>query len=94
MATPNKTTVAVDDTAGGTEILPAGSYRFIAIETDADFYIDFVRDSSALTTANGILVQTADPPLVLMNNYPPSAFEAGLAGITATGTANLKVQYA
>lgn len=92
MATPTKTTVAV--TTAVTEILPAGKYRFIAIETDADFYIDFVGDSTTLTTSNGILVSSGDPPLLLMNNFPPSAFEQGLSGITATGTANLKVQYA
>ena len=91
-----KSVVTVDTTAGGTEIVPAGSWNFIALRLNtgsSTIYLDLVGDSVALTTSNGIVFNDTDGLLVLKNEVPRNAFANGIKGIHASTSADVTVHY-
>lgn len=86
------TQVDVDTTAGGTLVVPSGNYKFIHIQVlTTDTYFKYDGSDTALTTSNGIKV-TAGNFLNLNNNGTKNIFNHDIYGITASGTADIRVQ--
>lgn len=84
--------VSVDTTAGGTEIVPAGYRNFIHIQPiGADLYVKYDGSATALTTSNGLKISDG-AYLNLNNDGSKHLFNHPIIGITASGTATVRVQ--
>ena len=95
-----KTSVTVDTTAGGVELVPADAmYKFVCfqvITAGVDVHVDFVRDNQdavALTSSNGIKFTSESGPQMFANGNPSSLFKNGIKAIAASGSATVIVQY-
>ena len=84
--------VSVDTTAGGTTVVSAGFRNFVHIQVlTADTYFKYDGSSTTLTASNGIKV-SAGNFLTLNNDGAKQIFDADIIAITASGTADLRVQ--